>query len=1291
MIKQIDAGKIKKPVQSFTIHKNRIQTNLIARLATICLLASYAVAFSPIYRSRERHYCTHSSSLFASSEGFQSSTDSPQKQSFGQISSETIEEIKTYADIVTVIESYDLPFFSRSSDGYRAKCICPFHSDRNPSLNIDNSRGIYKCFSCGAGGDVFNFVREYDFITKNGKGQKMSYPAAIQNVATEFCGGAVALKVQSTLTKGSYDKTMTPEKKEKLDQQRKKKERILLANSAAADFYAKSLITNPTAGIGRSHLYERGITPAMVRTFALGYAPDVYFGKASGSRTSKDAWGKGSLVERLEELKFSPQEILDAGLATVTAKARSRLQMTNTGTFLDESIVSSIIASTNDGNVTKSEQPRDRIRNRRSPQSEELEYSDLMDRFRGRVMVPIFDPSGKNVVGFGGRYLEAMNTGDAKEIPQQSFVAAKYLNTPDTPVFSKKNVLFGSHSASVAVDERDQRSPLLNTHGLAMQSEIPTIVIVEGYFDAITLYGAGVKEVAASMGTALTTSQLNMAVSTIGGRGRIILCLDNDEAGLNAVERICTSSSIWEFLEINGVEIEVASLPAGIKDPAEFIEVNGGAGESSSGNAFRTKVLKETMPWNDWFVMRLISRYDCSDSASFSSVCDSVSTFLSAHPNPGDRTKRAYEAAGKLAELISKERGSSSDGPLRIQLESDLLGMASRKASAREALTRRVEAADGDSGSKGKLARLNSGEATTRDDPQSSASLVESMKQDGIKQSTKARFERPHQGKIESGNGSNAIGKRYSKQREAPPMIQHFQGFQFSETDAEWLGLTTEKVRFGLNCSNVLVITSISRSSQFVHQGRKNFILGSPDDDIDDGDNYYRKQRYNNKDLVYFNSNDYIGNEKSVLSTIANMDGPTAPAVGQISNPLVKPDENKLLLDAESRLLHTMVIYASARLAMKSALANRIGGGKAFLEWSSLDREWLFQCLTDSPGHETLPRELQDGGTVAQLKAHLSSRPDTPVGAFGSDSLSVPNDERPAGSELSSASPNDVDGGVDREIPAKIIEAQNADRKEESMRFDTQELEGDVYGRGEERIENPGAMSKRGTLDFFFEEDEEHSGLELREGSASHEERAELTVQESVAIMLKATAIRRLTKVKDEWKCANEEQQRREFLNCQDQDKEDEDQLAQTNENQGSIYDALNDDELGQTCRVLGQKVVESMTTARDLTESASQLNKRLLDYCAADGVEGRLNSKRQEELAKALDEHLASLPDDPRPTESGASDDYVFGTDEYDNKIDPRFGGERSKKAPPPTKKKSRTVEQANGETMEVYDSIFE
>jgi DNA primase catalytic core len=705
----------------------------------------------------------------------------------GYIPDDTVEEIKTYADIVSVIESYNLPFFTRSSDGYRAKCLCPFHNDRNPSLNIDNSKGIYKCFSCGAGGDVFNFVREYDFISNQERGEKMSYPAAIQMVANEFCDGAIAQKVRSMSFTGNVTRNMTPERMQKIREQNHKKERILLANSVAAEFYARTLITNPAAGCCRSYLSQRGITPAMVRTFALGFAPDTYYGY-DNTKFDKNTWGSGSLVERLKELNFTAQEILEAGLATVTSRARSRLQMSVIGPSLQDYTSNDAINGTV-ANMSKQDVPRENEKNI----EDKLEYGDLMDRFRRRLVVPIFDYSGEHIIGFGGRHLDIEIEDDSA---MNSFTAAKYLNTPDTLVFAKKNVLFGLHTASATIEERTNRKndQKVNPEGLTFNSEIPTLVIVEGYFDAITLYGAGVKEAVASMGTALTSMQLNLAAKALRGRGRIVLCLDNDEAGLNAVERICTDPEIWQFLKTNGIYLDVASLPSGMKDPAEFIEANGGVRSSKSGDLFRSDVLMKAISWTDWFVTRLISKYDPSDPSSFSSVCDNLSTFLSTHPNAAERTKRAYEAAGELAELISKGRGSpSNNAPLRIQLESDLLGMASRKAAAREALARRIEAADGDIGSKSKILKMSSGEPTLNDDtkytPRVTAPTDQGAKGNYTRPETKIKNSFPKYSKADS-----AKGKKYNEQKKNPPLTEHFHGFQFSETDAQWLGLGTEKV-----------------------------------------------------------------------------------------------------------------------------------------------------------------------------------------------------------------------------------------------------------------------------------------------------------------------------------------------------------------------------------------------------------------------------------------------------------------------------------------------------------------
>lgn len=745
-------------------------------IVVILLLVSFIIpceAFSSVTISKTLKKRSLHVSLFSSKESLPNSEHG--KSSGGIIPPDVIEEIKTYADIVSVVESYDLPLFSRASDGYRAKCICPFHNDRNPSLNIDNSRGIYKCFSCGAGGDVFNFVREYDFISSNGKGEKMSYPAAIKKVASEFCGGAIAQNVDAISSSSASVRKLSPEKKEKMEELRKKKERILLANSAAADFYAKVLIVNPTAGVARAHLHQRGITPAIVRTFALGFAPDVYF-----NNDKKNEWGKGSLVERLQEMKFTPEEILDAGLATVTSKARSRLQMSAVGTSLDEKDISTITMNGSPRNETEVIKTKDK-----GTKMDQLQYADLMDRFRSRLMVPIFDSSGRFVVGFGGRHLESTTIHKEKSNGKDSFVAAKYMNTPETPVFAKKNILFGAHAASAAIEERARMRRSADRESQVSESnDVPTVVIVEGYMDAITLYGAGIKEVVASMGTALTPTQMKAASSVLAGRGRIVLCLDNDEAGINAVERICTGSHIWDFLEQTAVEVEVVSLPTGIKDPADYIEANGGIGKTSSGEKFREEILGASMPWNDWFITRLISKYDPNDTTSFSNVCDNIATFLSNHPNAADRTKRAFEAAGKLAALIGKD-SSSSHGPLRIQLESDLLSMASRKASAREALSRRIEDADGENINKNKLARLNSGEATRNDDLPSEVKNIGSGDPSNLSKviPTKSKESNHKQSPYNSRNTSSSYRSQKRKVQK-DDISNHFDGFQFSETDA---------------------------------------------------------------------------------------------------------------------------------------------------------------------------------------------------------------------------------------------------------------------------------------------------------------------------------------------------------------------------------------------------------------------------------------------------------------------------------------------------------------------------
>lgn len=408
------------------------------------------------------------------------------KQSQGPgyfIPTDQIDKLKQSVDLVSVIESYNLPKFR--SNGDRATCICPFHDDNNPSLSIDGTRGIYKCFSCGAGGNVYNFVREYSKL----EGEEMSFYRAVKLVNDRYANG-FSLNLADT----SFRKSTKSMEAYKI--QEAKKQRIFLANFAAAGFFEESLVSLREAGAARSHLRARGMNPNTVRAFAVGFAPDCYFQRKS---YGPKGWGEGSLVNYLKHMNFTAQEIFDAGLATRT-KAKTKQQTTlsdsssnKTGKMNGDAAVFGIVVALNAhvGLLLA---------------DSEIYYSNLMDRFRGRIVIPIFDATGKNVLGFGGRILK-------NDEGNSEFKAAKYLNSPESLVFKKQNILYGQHMAKKSLrywaDQGNDASR--------------PVVIVEGYMDAIALWQAGIREAVASMGTALTSNQLE-AAAAIAGRRNGKLC-----------------------------------------------------------------------------------------------------------------------------------------------------------------------------------------------------------------------------------------------------------------------------------------------------------------------------------------------------------------------------------------------------------------------------------------------------------------------------------------------------------------------------------------------------------------------------------------------------------------------------------------------------------------------------------------------------------------------------------------------------------------------------------------------
>jgi hypothetical protein len=219
------------------------------------------------------------------------------------IAPDQLDQLRESVDIVSVVESYGLPKFRRTGET-QATCLCPFHDDNNPSMSIDRRRGIFKCFSCGAGGNVFNFVREYSKV----QGEELSFYQTVRLLNDKFAVGF-------TLPLGS-DQSGSGANSER----RAKRERVLQANLAAAGFFEQSL-TSLTAGVARAHIRSRGLHADTVQNFCIGFAPESYF---TGKQTGYRRWGDGSLVHHLRDHGFTPDEIFDAGLAIRTKKGKEQ-------------------------------------------------------------------------------------------------------------------------------------------------------------------------------------------------------------------------------------------------------------------------------------------------------------------------------------------------------------------------------------------------------------------------------------------------------------------------------------------------------------------------------------------------------------------------------------------------------------------------------------------------------------------------------------------------------------------------------------------------------------------------------------------------------------------------------------------------------------------------------------------------------------------------------------------------------------------------------------------------------
>lgn len=263
------------------------------------------------------------------------------------------------------------------------------------------------------------------------------------------------------------------------------------------------------------------------------------------------------------------------------------------------------------------------------------------DRFRNRVVVPIRDRQGK-AIAFGARALAA------DQVP-------KYLNSPETPLFHKGDVLFGLDRAARGIQDQDQA------------------VIVEGYFDAITAHRAGFTNVIASMGTSLTERQVRLLTRLTK---RIVLALDADAAGQEATlrglsvvqaaadERVVPLPTWQGYVRLVGrsdVDLRVLTLPIG-KDPDELIR--------AAPDLWRALVA-DAPPVVDHLFASVMGRLDTNDPAAKSKAAETLLPAIQALDDPirqGHYVRKLAEALGvDERALLDRQRGIRTNVPPKAQ------------------------------------------------------------------------------------------------------------------------------------------------------------------------------------------------------------------------------------------------------------------------------------------------------------------------------------------------------------------------------------------------------------------------------------------------------------------------------------------------------------------------------------------------------------------------------------------------------------------------------------------------
>lgn len=439
------------------------------------------------------------------------------------IDRETVDRVFAAANIVEIIGDY----VTLKRKGVNYIACCPFHNEKTPSFVVSPSKGVYKCFGCGKGGNAVTFVMEHE---------SMTFPEALKVVAKRY-----GIEIR--------ERELTEEEVRRNDD----RESMFALNGWASDYFSDYLYNSDEGrSVGLPYFSsKRGFTEATIRKFGLGYC------SAQGAAFSRAAREAGYREEYL------------------------------TGTGLS-------IKSDRDGS--------------------------LFDRFRDRVIFPVHNISGR-VVAFGGRIL-----GTNKNV-------GKYLNSPESIIYSKKRELYGLYFAKRAIQQQD------------------VAILVEGYTDVISMHQAGVENVVASSGTSLTTEQVLLLKRFTKN---ITVIYDGDGAGVHATLRGI------DMILSEGMNVRIVSLPPE-DDPDSFARTH-------TAEQVRSYVLEHEIDFITFKAQRLMREAERDPIRKADLIGDMVQSIVCI-PDPIHRSVYTKECARimdvdenvLIAEVARKRRTSTGD------------------------------------------------------------------------------------------------------------------------------------------------------------------------------------------------------------------------------------------------------------------------------------------------------------------------------------------------------------------------------------------------------------------------------------------------------------------------------------------------------------------------------------------------------------------------------------------------------------------------------------------------------